>query len=899
VALTLEQLKKRIHTVLPKYTLIDYDINKSITTATQLHLKCPKGHDWKTARLGNIERGCKCRFCESEKRGKSYRICTEEFKLRLQDMGYELLSEFKGYMYRVEIRCLKCSDIRTCLPYNIRGTCKNCVNIERRNKAFKESSNCLQKRLQNTGYSLLNQLDYDVDKVGDLRLHLRCNRDHEYWTSYASFIKHESHCGICLHLARLDLTQIRQRLDPGWAVEGVYVNETSPLTFFCPHGTSYVSNWNKYQRGYRCGCNTKHHGPTPLSIIEIHKRLFSKSLKWIGLEEEYVNVHSELSLQCTKNENHIPFKKPFAHMYANSIYCPDCQDEGDSIAERELKGYFQSMGIQVEQGHRKFGFEIDLFLPEYKIGIEHNGLFHHNESTKDMMYHEIKWRKSKENNVNLISIYEDEYASNPSKIREYLKYILFKSNCVQISLQDCEYKEVIKEDAIKFYAQFCILGIPERQVVRLRHFGLYYFSKLIFLASFSLDGDITDALYLDRYACDFEYHIEGGIDYIIDKVVDTYPKIKQINFNLDRRFPLYSAPTGFIFFEEIKPKLTFVRGRERRTPYQLRIKNEDSLDTVVEQRKNQGWARIYDCGHETWIKHIDTEKKIEDHPKIESKTCWQYLLREKYFKEDLILHNLTENQISKISINDIVFNYAGDSDKDEIKQFILRYEWLGRMPMRPTHRFTARYRGILVGVIIFSVPNAFSYILGEENKNLEKLISRGASISWAPKNLGSALLMFAIRWLVDNTRFRVFTAYSDPEANEIGTIYQACNFYYMGSDFGTKILYFDPQNPKAGWFSGRIFRKINRIKQYAKKAGIAWEEGWNQRWTVLWKNIPNENKMKIVGAMEDHKNRCIKKEAEMKHKYCYVWGKTQRETKELRKIFFEKNKIYDYPKRTP
>ena len=82
----------------------------------------------------------------------------------------------------------------------------------------------------------------------------------------------------------------------------------------------------------------------------------------------------------------------------------------------------------------------------------------------------------------------------------------------------------------------------------------------------------------------------------------------------------------------------------------------------------------------------------------------------------------------------------------------------------------------------------------KENKFKEKLISRGACISWAPKNLGSWLIMNSIKHMVKHTEFRVFSAYSDPEAKELGTIYQACNFIYLGQKSGTAAQYFDSKD---------------------------------------------------------------------------------------------------------
>ena len=161
--------------------------------------------------------------------------------------------------------------------------------------------------------------------------------------------------------------------------------------------------------------------------------------------------------------------------------------------------------------------------------------------------------------------------------------------------------------------------------------------------------------------------------------------------------------------------------------------------------------------------------------------CWQYDIRLKNRETDLIESGLTEDDVADINIGDIVLSYEPkDEVWEEAKAFIVKHEWLGKMGLYPTHIFTARYNGILAGVVVMDMPNAFSKLLGEDTRKIERLISRGACISWSPKNLASALVMFAIRWMVKNTRFRLFIAYSDTEAKELGTIYQACNFYYIG-----------------------------------------------------------------------------------------------------------------------
>lgn len=277
--------------------------------------------------------------------------------------------------------------------------------------------------------------------------------------------------------------------------------------------------------------------------------------------------------------------------------------------------------------------------------------------------------------------------------------------------------------------------------------------------------------------------------------------------------------------------------------------------------------------------------------------CWQYEIRQQNLSNDLEEASLSPEQYKDLKISDFDFCYVDKEDKEEcrkIKEFIERHEWLGKLPNRPTHRFVARLKanGVIAGAIIMAVPNAFSHILGKENINKEKLISRGACISWSPKNLGSWLIMKSIKWMVKNTEFRVFSAYSDPEAKELGTVYQACNFIYLGQKSGTVKQYFDPKRPNAGWFSDREFRKRSKYKLYAQNLVInkdIWEKYFMNKWTPNWNFCSKELKKDLKEEERKYRDSCLSRDLKSKHKYIYILGKSKKETKALKKLFYNLN----------
>lgn len=276
--------------------------------------------------------------------------------------------------------------------------------------------------------------------------------------------------------------------------------------------------------------------------------------------------------------------------------------------------------------------------------------------------------------------------------------------------------------------------------------------------------------------------------------------------------------------------------------------------------------------------------------------CWQYSVRLNLLDEDKeFIRAKYGVDITDIKISDFECKFIDTKEgKTEAIEFIKRYEWLGNVTQYNTHYFGAYYKGELGGVVIMSMPNAFSKLLGDNTKDLERLISRGACASWTPKGLASHLIMWAIKYMVANTQYRLFTAYSDPTAKELGTIYQACNFYYLGKKSGTTTRYINPYTGKV--VSDRFFRQKTAYKKFAKELGIEWQSNWSHATGMNWDNVPDDIEQQLREYSKWKQSQCEKIEYPNKGKYAYVLGKDKKETKQLRRVFLERNKVYEYPK---
>lgn len=114
---------------------------------------------------------------------------------------------------------------------------------------------------------------------------------------------------------------------------------------------------------------------------------------------------------------------------------------------------------------------------------------------------------------------------------------------------------------------------------------------------------------------------------------------------------------------------------------------------------------------------------------------------------------------------------------------ILEYEWLGTMPQAIKKCFGIYWSGILGGSIVFAEkpganrPSNKISVIPEDSLYL----ARGACAHWTPKNSASFFITRACRMIGGNL---TVLAYSDSMAGEVGTIYQALGWYYIGPSQG-------------------------------------------------------------------------------------------------------------------
>jgi uncharacterized protein YggU (UPF0235/DUF167 family) len=144
---------------------------------------------------------------------------------------------------------------------------------------------------------------------------------------------------------------------------------------------------------------------------------------------------------------------------------------------------------------------------------------------------------------------------------------------------------------------------------------------------------------------------------------------------------------------------------------------------------------------------------------------------------------------------------------DEAKNVIMANEWLGNMGTTEW-TYGLFFGSYLGGVVCFGSTagtNVAASICGEEHRQEVTTLCRGACVHWAHPHSASFLVSAACREMTTKG-CHVVIAYSDPEAGEVGTVYQACNFLYCGQTSPTEKF----RRPDGKIYDSRQVRNLSR-----------------------------------------------------------------------------------------
>lgn len=321
---------------------------------------------------------------------------------------------------------------------------------------------------------------------------------------------------------------------------------------------------------------------------------------------------SPLTLQCNKCTSIFNFTRQcFIGVRKKLSMCPTCFPRTIKVSkgENELFTFIQSLCPDAVSSYRTHyhSKEIDIYIPSLKIGIEFNGLYWHSEqvllsNNRAATHDHEKQKEFNKLGIKIINIFEDEWNNKQDIVKSRLISLTGKST-TKIYARKCQIKEVASKDAAAFCNVNHIMG-KGRSNFRV---GLYFDNELVSLMTFTTNNisrKLINTWEINRFASKLNTTVVGGASRLFKYFINHILPSRVISY-ADNRWStgqLYSQ-LGFIKTSNGIPNYWYVAPNSinRTHRYTLRKnKDDDQSLTEYQNRQNQGYLRVWDCGSSKW-----------------------------------------------------------------------------------------------------------------------------------------------------------------------------------------------------------------------------------------------------------------------------------------------------------
>jgi hypothetical protein len=251
--------------------------------------------------------------------------------------------------------------------------------------------------------------------------------------------------------------------------------------------------------------------------------------------------------------------------------------------------------------------EIDFYFPDYKLGIELNGIYWHSELRgRNEKYHFNKLVECKVQNIKLLQFWDYEWLLKQDIILSKLRILFGKAD--KIYARNTKVKMLTAAESKEFYQINHLQGSCHSLV----HIGLMHNDTIVSIMSFGKSRFNKNFEYeLTRFCSLQNTTIVGGASKLMTYFIKNYNPQSIISY-CDLRFgngKFYeklqftkshrSNPNYFYF----KPGSLDIYSRQKFQKHKLKgllpIFDEDL--TEWENMQVNGYDRIWDCGNDVWI----------------------------------------------------------------------------------------------------------------------------------------------------------------------------------------------------------------------------------------------------------------------------------------------------------
>lgn len=295
-----------------------------------------------------------------------------------------------------------------------------------------------------------------------------------------------------------------------------------------------------------------------------YQKLLGWGIEWVDiLNSNEIIVHNCCEIHKNVKMTYSFFNNRTSGLHKrNCVLCPICNKEGHTNLtgmELHIKKYLEELGVKYILHDRKTikPKEIDIYLPDYNIGIECNGIYWHSKEYNDSKpgrkiknftnVHLDKRLICESKGIKLIYFWEDRFITNLEAIKGHL------GRLIQPMLIDLntnfEIVNITKSTALDFNNVNNIFEFKEEKY----YVGLYVKNNLYATYSFDILNNeiiIANITYKNGYKINNEILVFRQLAKLYDNIKAILIKIDQDLYNFE-----YLMNEGFDIISKDIPKI--------------------------------------------------------------------------------------------------------------------------------------------------------------------------------------------------------------------------------------------------------------------------------------------------------------------------------------------------------
>lgn len=350
-----------------------------------------------------------------------------------------------------------------------------------------------------------------------------------------------------------------------------YKNKTIGYQKYCSNSCSATASKELAKKTLYKEYGVYHPSLIPKNIIKRKDKRIEVLKKSIGVAKLLnTSENEEYKIECDLcNKIHNIERKVFDQRLYLGLDWRNCISNSFSVSngEVEIRNFIESIYKKdlVYNDRKLLGLEIDIFIPEFNLGIEYNGLYWHSEINKRQDYHYHKYKTSLDNDITLIQIYEDEWIYKKEIIKSRISNLLHL-NKNKVYARNCTIKVIDFKTTNNFLNSNHLQGSIKSSI----NLGLYSNDELVSLMTFgkprgnmsSKNNKSTYELY--RFCNKLNTNVIGAGSKLFSYFIRLYKNVEYIySFSANEWAGTFYQKIGMKYLSESKLSYWYIKSHKR------------------------------------------------------------------------------------------------------------------------------------------------------------------------------------------------------------------------------------------------------------------------------------------------------------------------------------------------